>query len=336
MTGQFSLFDSMFSEAFGEDAPIMNVEEEKKEEKKAKKAASKKGTETKVNLPVTVIASSWSEEVSDIDGKTEVTLEELKTHLIEEGYVELKMHGTGLFVEEDSKVVVGFDSIVSSNATRVFFTSEELVICQGQFTMSLDKDDFNQKSLADCAKAWEEQYPSFVDTKFYYDIATGVLYPVAGDEIKDDTEIEAGTVKYVANGAIQEITLEEKITADGLGKKIVGVSGCKFYKSEDVYFPIIVRKVKKGSGGSSSSVTPKTATKVEEQKFQLPFTVTFSHADDMNITAATFPGKTEVTSKELQQYLMGIYEEYTEDKTEFIYFKKDSVVEARIKSAKRG
>ena len=49
-----------------------------------------------------------------------------------------------------------------------------------------------------------------------------------------------------------------------------------------------------------------------------------------------FGGKEEIEEKELQEWLLNQYEEYTADKTEFLYFKKDNIIEARIKSSKRG
>ena len=90
-------------------------------------------------------------------------------------------------------------------------------------------------------------------------------------------------------------------------------------------------------GKGSSSTASKPAPKKEEpKKFKLPATVTFTHTADKTITAEMFGGKEEIEEKELQEWLLNQYEEYTADKTEFLYFKKDNIIEARIKSSKRG
>ena len=336
MAAQISLFDDIFSDVFGEDMPALKVEETTKKKTSSKKASSKK-EEDKVTLPCKVFASTWCEELTpdSLNGKSEVTLTEVIEYLSPR-YVELSMHQSVCVVEEGN-IVCALSGVPSMNASPIYFVGdkEEIVIAQGQFTMSLDKSDLEGAKISDVAKRWEEQYPEFAECKLFYDITKGIGYPIAGEVVTGDSLISAGSVKYVYNGSLQELSLESDVSAAEVAKKITSVGSTTLYKSGDIYFPVIIRT----TGKKSSSTTSKTSAPAkpkEEQKFKLPFRVTFSHTDDMNITSVQFPGKEEVTSKELQEYLLTQFEEYTEDKTEFIYFKNDSVVEARIKSAKRG
>lgn len=331
---QMSLFDEMFAGAFGEDVPKIEPLVKKEEKKPAKKASSKKEA-PKISLPVEVIASSWKKTIEKIRETTEATLDEIKNALVEEGYVELDMYSANL-TNEDGKVVASFASTPSSGITPILCGgNDNYRLAQGQFTMTLDKEELGDDAkVAGVAAKWEEQYPQFADCKIINDIGKGIGYPIAGTEVTE--AVPAGTIQYFYDGMVQNMELAEKTTAEQVVLKITGATGGKLYKSGDVYFALIVRtNVKKNASSSTKSTAPAAKPK-EEQKFILPFTVTFTHADDMKITATTFPGKTEVTEKELQQYLLTKYEEYTEDKTEFIYFKKDAVVEARIRSAKRG
>lgn len=331
---QLNLFDDLFGDAFG-GAEVPKIETPKEEKKPAKKAASKKKEEPKINLPVEVLASSWKKTVENINGATVVNLDEIKKALVDEGYVELDMYSVNL-TNEDGKVIASFSSVPTSGMTPIVTGMEDTYrLAQGQFTMTLDKEELGPDAkISGVAQKWEDQYPQFAGCKIINDMGKGIGYPIAGEEVT--AAVPAGSIQYFYDGILQGLDLAEESTAEQVALKITGATGAKLYKSGDTYFALIVRTNVKKSSGSSTAKTSAPAKPKEEQKFILPFTVTFTHAEDMKITPAMFPGKTEVTEKELQQYLLTQYEEYTEDKTEFIYFKKDSVVEARIKSAKRG
>ncbi len=335
MADQLNLFE-LFEDTFGEDTVIQEVAAApKKEEKKTPKKSGKEKLPETITLPVTVFASSWKEEISDIDGKTEVTLDELKDYLVNEGYVEIKMSATDL-VKEETGVVVSLAGTPSYSGTP--FLREEVTVATGQYTMSLNGEaDFEglEKNMGTVAKKWEEQYPQYVGCKIIFDMAAGVGYPIAGEAVE---KVPAGTAKYFYNGAVQETELAEEVDADKFTEIVTGVAGGKVYKTtEDVLFVVIYRKSTGKKGSKTTSSSTKTAPKaVVKQKFKLPFKATFTHCDDKEITTEQFPDKEEITEDEFIAWLGSQYEEYTADKTELMYFKADNVVEVRIKSAKRG
>lgn len=338
MSDQINLFD-LFEDTFGEDTVITEVapapkKEEKKEDKKTK---AKKPIAENITLPVTVYASQWKEEISEIDGKTEVTLEELKTYLVNEGYVEIKASFTEV-VKEDAGVVVGISGLTSYPNTPIL--GEQFTVATGQYTMALSVEaDFDgiEKNLGSVARKWEEQYPQYKDAKLIVDLGSGIGYPISGEKIE---KIPAGTVKYYYNGAVQEKELAEETDAAKLVEIVTGVAGGTVYKtSEDVLFVTLDRKAsKKGKSSSSGSSATKAPAKPKEVlKIKLPFTATFTHCADKQITTEQFPGKEEVTEDEFVAWLPNnVSEEYTTDKTELLYFKNDNVVEVRLRSAKRG
>jgi len=339
MSDQINLFD-LFSDTFGEDTVIEEVapaKEEKNEEKK--KPAKKVKADEKIALPVEVYASSWKETISEIDGKTEVTLDELKEYLVNEGYVEIKMISVSV-VKEEKGVVVGFSGSPSYAQTPLI--GEGATLANGQYTMQLSDADLDglEKNVGTLAKKWEENNPSFKNAKVIFDISRGVGYPIAGEPID---KVPAGSAQVYYNGAVQEVTLDAETTADELLEKVVGISGGKIYQTEDgIIYPMLVRSTK-GNKSSSGSSTKKAAPKpAPEVKYALPVKVVFTVHEDVLLTSENFPEKMEVTEKELIAWLgSNIADEYTEEKTELLLFKsreegQPDIIEARYKSSKKG
>lgn len=333
MADQLNLFD-LFEDTFGEDTVITEVAAAKEEKKSEKKASKKEVKVEKITLPVTVYASQWKEEIAEIDGKTEVTLDELKDYLVAEGYVEIKASFTEV-VKEDEGVVVGISG-VSTSYPQTPILGEEFTVATGQYTMTLNAEaDFEglEKNLGVVAKKWEEQYPQYAGTKLITDLSGGFGYPIVGEEVGEN--LSAGAKKYYYNGAVQEIELTEETSIDDFVKKVTGIAGGKIYLADDVYFVTLCRRSTK-KGGKATSTTKTPAAKKEVKKFTLPFTATFTHCADKTISTEQFPDKTEVTEDEFIAWLSNVSEEYTQDKTELLYFKEDNVVEVRLRSAKRG
>ncbi len=330
---QMSFFDMFNMSTTPVEEPATKKEEKKAE---AKKPAAKKGAkaveEKKVALPVKVYASAWSEVIS-VEGKTEAALSELEEQLVSLGYKEVA--GANLAIDEDGKVVVGYayNNLVKGTGFLTF-RDGQVTVSSGSFNLEAsEEDDFDDKKTFNALIGkWVEQYPAYTDCRLIYSYGEAVAYPVSGKEVEGN--VPAGTISYLYNGVVNQMTLDTEADADTVIEKITGVKGGWLYKNEEgIYSAVLKRSPSSKKKGSSSSSSAKPA---EVQKFTLPIKVVFTHADDMRLTEEQFPGKTEVTDKELQQYLVNIYEEYTEEKAEFLYFKKDSVVEARIKSAKRG
>lgn len=305
------------------------------EEKKAtpKKEAPKKSTpaatpkeEKKFKLPLKVVAGLWSTEIT---GEGEKTLSEIKTELIEKGFNSVR--GANLASGADEGVVLcGLPQSTSADAmTLVKSAADTLVVEAGEFRYEFD-GDVDSAKVATVKEAFIECNPEYQGCHLNYNVAYGIFTPVGGkpEDIEADTAYE-----IIFNGDVVQLK----------GSEIAGYIGCpasadklKVMPIDGKYLVAVDVKDEVRGKGSSSTASKPAAKKEEPKKFKLPATVTFTHTADKTITAEMFGGKEEIEEKELQEWLLNQYEEYTADKTEFLYFKKDNIIEARIKSSKRG
>lgn len=305
------------------------------EEKKAtpKKEAPKKNTPTatpkeekKFKLPLKVVAGLWSTEIT---GDGEKTLAEIKDILVEKGFTSVRSANFASSSDE-GVILCGLPQSTSADAmTLVKSAADTLVVEAGEFRYEFD-GDVDSAKVATVKEAFIECNPEYQGCHLNYNVAYGVFTPVGGkpEDIEADTAYE-----IIFNGDVVQLK----------GSEIAGYLGCpasadklKVMPIDGKYLVAVDVKDEVRGKGSSSTASKPVPKKEEPKKFKLPATVTFTHTADKTITAEMFGGKEEIEEKELQEWLLNQYEEYTADKTEFLYFKKDNIIEARIKSSKRG
>lgn len=312
-------------------APTAPAEEKKatpKKEalKKSTPKATSKEEEKKFKLPVKVVAGLWS---YDLEGEGEKTLAEIKEAVIEKGFNSVR--GANLATGADEGVILcGLPTSTSADAmTLVKSAADTLVVEAGEFRYEFD-GDVDSAKVATVKEAFIECNPEYQGCHLNYNVAYGVFTPVGGkpEDIEPDTAYE-----IIFNGDVVQLK----------GSEIAGYLGCpasadklKVMPIDGKYLVAVDVKDEVRGKGSSATASKPAAKKEEPKKFKLPATVTFTHTADKTITAEMFGGKEEIEEKELQEWLLNQYEEYTADKTEFLYFKKDNIIEARIKSSKRG
>ena len=317
----FNLFDLM-----GIETPAPKAE--KKAEAKKPAAKKEKASSSKTfTLPLEVVAPTWRETLTadDFSAEESVTADKVVEALKNKGYDEIKMWQSTLSSSGDKLVVT-----VNNTGYTSKVTDETFCIVSGQYKMELESSEFEGNiKLETLAARWVETYPEFKGCKMVYDATSHVAYPFPG---KDQVKEMPQSFQYWFNGSVVEYTTTAT-SPDAIYQEIFGVEG-GWYKLGEVYFPMpkAGTPLKKNSSAGSSSAKKEEV----KQKFKLPFKVAFTHTPDREFTAADFDGAEEIEETLLQKKLEALFEEYTADKTEFMYFKSSNVVEARIKSAKRG
>lgn len=300
--------------------------EEKKAEAPKKSTPKPKADEKKYTLPLKVVAGLWS---YDLEGEGEKTLAEIKEAVIEKGFNSVRSASLAAGTDE-GVILCGLPTSASSDAMAlVKSAADTFVVEAGEFKYEFD-GDVDSAKVATLKEAFIECNPEYQGCHLNYNVSTGTFVPVGGKP----EAIEAETAyEIVFNGDVVQLK----------GSEIAGYLGCpasadklKVMPIDGKYLVAMDVKDEVRSKGSSSTASKPAPKKEEPKKFKLPATVTFTHTADKTITAEMFGGKEEIEEKELQEWLLNQYEEYTADKTEFLYFKKDNIIEARIKSSKRG
>ena len=309
-------------------APTAPAEEKKTPKKEAPKKNTPTATpkeEKKFKLPLKVVAGLWSTEIT---GEGEKTLAEIKDILVEKGFKSVRSANLASS-SDDGVILCGLPTSASADAMTLVKSADTLIVEAGEFKYEFD-GEIDLAKVATVKEAFIECNPEYQGCYLNYNVAYGVFTPVGGkpEDIEADTAYE-----IIFNGDIVQLK----------GSEIAGYIGCpasadklKVMPIDGKYLVAVDVKDEVRSKGSSSTASKPAPKKEEPKKFKLPATVTFTHTADKTITADMFGGKEEIEEKELQEWLLNQYEEYTADKTEFLYFKKDNIIEARIKSSKRG
>lgn len=321
----------------------------KKETKKSKKQTTAGKTETKYDLPLTVV-TGWREP-GKIEGAEAVTMEQLRER-IHALYPEYGTRNMAVHVEKQV-VYVGFkNSKILTKGTRELDNTVKCCLGSESFDISevFDGTEKQEVDVADISNVLERICPIFRGCSIVTD--GDILVPVFTQSAYTDQKLmfpinvllfgrgtmqitkqqyadafaASGTAWNEADGTVSARALTDMVLKQwaDLNQKFTVL----LYDKEQNMI-LVTQQVgeeetveKKSSASSESYPTENTTLSVIFQKLPL--------------SPELFGGKKKVTKKEMQEYVAGIFPEYSGDNVDFVYNKETRIIVPVLRGSRKG
>lgn len=334
----FGLFEAM-NDSADHTAALAEGLKRGKEKKSPKKDASgkpsaktKKGkADTKLLAPVTVVGCSWR---YLYEGEGEVDALTVAKAAYDRGFTEVAL--ARLYRGSDPSIlyVNPFEAFPTDDDRTVPFVDGKITVVIGEQKAEYTPEDFDgteeaEISILDLTEKYVETHLEFQGMSLCAE--AGLAVPV----LEAAKEEEGDSVSLWQNGSVRELPKEEfHLAMDVADDKVELIS----YRSENR----TVFACYKGESVSSSCTdfgVSKGNTKVAEEKYHLPFTISLANFNkNFSVTQEHFPGKRSVTQEEVLSVLKKSYKMYAQKdrKIDWIYDKKAGILSVAVSSGKKG